>query len=309
MRLHYIEEEPSDFVMSAHVFGGVSSASCSNYTLKRTATNNADQYGQEAAEVVRSNFYVDDLLKSVDNPKTAMILVKNVVDMCKSGGFHLTKFISNNRELLISIPEDQRRNDVKNADLIGDLPAEKALGIQWNISDDSFTFNIQVNRRPLTKRKMLSIISSIYDPLGLASPFVLEGRQLLQSLCNQLVLWDNVVGPELRKDCKRWEQKLKGVQDIHISRCIKPHMFGKIVETSLHYFSDASEKGYGQCSHIQLVNDEGKIHCSLLVGKSRVTPKKFMSTPRLELTAAVLSVRMVCLIKKELNLGNITERF
>ena len=126
---HNIEEEPSDFAMCAHVFGGVSSASCSNYALKRSATDNADQYGQEAEEVVRSNFYVDDLLKSVDNPKTAMILVKNVVDMCKSGGFHLTKFISNNRELLISIPKDQRRNGVKNADLIGDLPAEKTLGM------------------------------------------------------------------------------------------------------------------------------------------------------------------------------------
>ena len=86
-------------------------------------------------------------------------------------------------------------------------------------------------------------------------------------------------------------------------------MFGKIVETSLNHFSDASEKGYGQCSYIQLVNDEGKIHCSLLVGKSKVTPKKFLSNPRLELTAAVLSVKMACLIKKELNLGNITERF
>ena len=94
---HNIEEEPSDFAMCAHVFGVVSSASCSNYALKRTATNNADQYGPEAAEVARSNLYVDDLLKSVHNPKTAMILVKNVVDMCKCGGFHLTEFISNNR--------------------------------------------------------------------------------------------------------------------------------------------------------------------------------------------------------------------
>ena len=94
---HNIEEEPSDFAMCAHVFGGVSSASCSNYALQKTATNNADQYGQEAAEVVRSNFYVDDLLKSVDNPTTAVILVKNVVVMCKSGEFHLTKFISSNR--------------------------------------------------------------------------------------------------------------------------------------------------------------------------------------------------------------------
>ena len=93
---HNIEEKPSDFAMCTHVFGGTSSASCSNYALKRTATDNADQYGQEAAEVARSNFYVDDLLTSVDNPKTAMILVKNVADMCKSGGFHLTKFTSNN---------------------------------------------------------------------------------------------------------------------------------------------------------------------------------------------------------------------
>ena len=165
-----------------------------------------------------------------------MILVKNAVDMCRRGGFHQTKFISNNRELLMSIPEDQRRNGVKNADFIDDLPNEKALGIQWNIPDDSFTFNIQVNKRPLTKRKILSIISSIHDPLGLASPFVLEGKELLQTLCNKHVQRDDVVGPELRKDWKRWEQKLKSVENIHISSCIKPDMFGKIVETSLHHF-------------------------------------------------------------------------
>ena len=51
-----------------------------------------------------------------------MILVKNVVDMCKSSEFNQTKFISENRELFKSIPADQRRNGVKNADLIGDLP-------------------------------------------------------------------------------------------------------------------------------------------------------------------------------------------
>ena len=112
--------------MCIHVFCGISSASCSNYALKRTATGNADQYWQEAAEVVRRNFYANDLLKYVDDPK-AMILVKHVE--CKSGRFHLTKFISNNRELLISIPEDQRRNGVKDADLTDDLPAEKVLGI------------------------------------------------------------------------------------------------------------------------------------------------------------------------------------
>ena len=73
---------------------------------------------------------------------------------------------------------------------------------------------------------------------------------MLQTLYNQHVQWDYVVGPELKKDWERWEQKLEGVEDIHILRCIKPHMFQKIVETNLHHSSDASDKGFGQCSYI-----------------------------------------------------------
>ena len=117
---------------------------------------------------------MNDLLKSVDDPKTAKILVKDAVSMYKSGGFDLTKFISNNKKLLMFIPENQRRYHLENADLIGDLPIEKALGIQWTIPEVSFTFIIQMNRRPLTKRKTLSIISSIYDLLEFPSSFVLE---------------------------------------------------------------------------------------------------------------------------------------
>ena len=117
---------------------------------------------------------MNDLLKSVDDPKTAKILVKDAVSMYKSGGFDLTKFISNNKKLLMFIPENQRRYHLENADLIDDLPIEKALGIQWTIPEVSFTFIIQMNRRPLTKRKTLSIISSIYDLLEFPSSFVLE---------------------------------------------------------------------------------------------------------------------------------------
>ena len=78
---------------------------------------------------------------------------------------------------------------------------------------------------------------------------------------------------------------------------------------SIHHFSDASENGYGQCSYLRLVNQDGKIHCSLLVGKSRVPPKKFVSIPRLELTAAVLSVKMACTLRKELGIKVAKEIF
>ena len=61
---------------------------------------------------------------------------------------------------------------------------------------------------------------------------------------------------------------------------------------SLHNFSDASEIGYGECSYLRVVDENENIYCSLIMGKERVDPKKLVSIPRLELVAAVLSVKI-----------------
>ena len=82
------------------------------------------------------------------------------------------------------------------------------------------------------------------------------------------------------------------LQDMNITRCIKPKIFDEVIHCSLHYFSDAYETGYGMSAYIRLVNAEGVVHCSLLVGKSRVAPLKSLSIPRLELTTATLSVKV-----------------
>ena len=110
--------------MCVHVFGGTSSPPCSNYVLKRASINAKDQFGKAATETLQDNFYVDDLLKSLDNERQAIELTKNVKAMCASGGFKLTKFLSNNKQVLHSIDEVDRREGVKDKDLIGDLPSE-----------------------------------------------------------------------------------------------------------------------------------------------------------------------------------------
>ena len=51
--------------MCVHLFGAVSSPSCANFALKQTVEDNAKVYGNEAAEIVKHDFYVDDLLKSI----------------------------------------------------------------------------------------------------------------------------------------------------------------------------------------------------------------------------------------------------
>ena len=79
--------------------------------------------------MIQNNFYVDDLLKSVEDLDTVKTLVKNVINMCRSGGFNLTMFISDSKELLIFIPEDKRRPGVKDSNLLRGMPVEKALGM------------------------------------------------------------------------------------------------------------------------------------------------------------------------------------
>ena len=125
-----LRKEPVDHEICVHVFGGTSSPSCSNYVLKRTSIDGKYQFGLKATKTLQNNFYVDDLLKSVAQEDQAIQLIKNVKAMCSSGGFKLTKFLSNNKRVLQCIPGKDRRKGVKDKDLIGCLPSEQALGVE-----------------------------------------------------------------------------------------------------------------------------------------------------------------------------------
>ena len=149
-----------------------------------------------------------------------------------------------------------------------ELPVERALGVQWAIESDTFRFRIILKDQPLTRRGILSTISSVYNPLGKAAPFLLVGKSILQDLCRTKLSWDEEIGEEYRQ---------------------------------IHNFSDASSTGYGQVTYLRIENEKGDIHCAFLMGKARVAPVKSMKIPRLELTAATVSVRVGEMIAKELD--------
>lgn len=92
---------------------------------------------------------------------------------CQLSFFLLTKWISNNRDVLAKIPEEFRAKNVKDLNLDQDLlPVERVLGVQWCIQSDAFKFKIVLQQRPLTKRGILATMSSVYDPLGILSPVI-----------------------------------------------------------------------------------------------------------------------------------------
>ena len=221
--------------------------------------------------------------------------------LCQRGGFNLTKFISNSREVLANIDGSLLAKSIKDIDISKDqLPIDRTLGVIWLINNDEIGFRIEFTDKPLTRRGILSTICSIYDPLGLASPFLLEGRRILQQLVKQKLDWDEQIPSPQRVCWEKWRHDICQLKSRTIPRCYKPKGFGEIINTSLHCFPDASNEGYGVGSYLRFVNEEGSIATSLVMGKSRVAPIKQISVPRMELTAAVVSVRVSRLLQKEL---------
>ncbi len=96
----------------------------------------------------------------------------------------MSKWISNSRAVLAAIPPEDRAKEVKELDLSKDqLPLERALGLQWFVQLDAFKFNITISDRAHTRRGILSVVSSIYDPIGFLCPLILPAKLLLQELC------------------------------------------------------------------------------------------------------------------------------
>ncbi|XP_059085647.1 uncharacterized protein LOC131882509 [Tigriopus californicus] len=167
-----------EFRLAVHLFGGVSSPSCANFALQKTARDHVARYGGETTSTVLNNFYVDDLLKSVKSVEKAQTLQKELVQLCAKGGFKLTKFISNCVEVMNLIPQDLRAPSLDaRVELKIDGVVERALGVLWSVDRDCLEYFVLPEQDLSMKRKLLSTISSVCDPLGMVAPAVLPARQ------------------------------------------------------------------------------------------------------------------------------------
>ena len=190
-----LDQEPVDYRMEVHLFGATSSPACSNFALRKVAEDNIGEYDEEVVKTVRKNFYVDDCLTSVESSSQAVNLAAQLRDLLSRGGFRLLKWFSNRPEVMETIPESERASSVLDLDLDkGRLPLERTLGLRWDMQQDMFIFDATLKSKPNTHRGILSLTSSIYDPLGFLAPIILPAKKLLQDLCKQRLDWDDLVG-------------------------------------------------------------------------------------------------------------------
>ena len=164
-----------------HIFGAKCCPACSSYALRRTAQDNKDSFPLEA-EVVERNFYMDDLFKSVPSLLEACSLQVGLVNLLSLGGFRLTKWISNDKHLLNAIPVKKQAQSVRTIGEEGILPAERALGVIWDVQKDVFLFKIKPKELVDTQGKVISLTASIFDPIGFLASFIVRAKIFLQSL-------------------------------------------------------------------------------------------------------------------------------
>ncbi|CAK9833693.1 hypothetical protein ANTRET_LOCUS10340 [Anthophora retusa] len=251
-------------------------------SLHQLADDEASQFPRTAT-ILKTDFYVDDLLTGARTYHEAESIRDEVVQLAKKGGLELRKWASNDSRLIRS-SEPRLDNTIVRLDA---TKTTSILGILWNPSHDSLNYTLKpINKiTRLTKRTILSQIAQLFDPLGLIGPVIVWAKLLMQQLWQLRVNWDECVPMDIATAWERYREQLPFLQNIEIPRETLVRGYDYV---ELHGFCDASEKAYGSCIYLRSTNRQGEITVRLVCSKSRVAPLKNISLPRLELCGAVL---------------------
>ena len=189
-------------------------------TLKQLAIDESHRF-PKTSKAALSDFYVDDILSGANSVNDVISLQKELTAMLNAGGMHLRKWCSNCPELLKNIPQCDLELVPTNDDNSANSTI-KTLGIIWNPSTDNLSFKIhkKLNLPPFTKRKVISDIASLFDPLGLLSPVIVKAKMFMQTLWSTKVDWDTPLSNGLQNYWSSYSEMLEDVRILETKRCM-----------------------------------------------------------------------------------------
>ncbi|XP_052749871.1 uncharacterized protein LOC128200456 [Galleria mellonella] len=268
------------YQLNTVTYGTASAPYLSMRCLRQLAYETTDDV---IARVIIEDFFVDDLITGDDDPVILSNICENVSTVLKSGCFPLRKWTFNH-DVNIKTSKELA---------IGEYCQNKTLGLGWQVDKDELHFTTSLENKPIiTKRTIMSIISQIYDPLGLLSPTIIIAKIMLQKLWLLKIDWDDVVPIDIECQWNQFLNTLSHLPELRIPRYV---MSEDKQTCELHIFTDASQDAYGACAYIRTYNSDSDlpITIKLLCAKSKIAPVKTVCTiPRLELCGALLGARL-----------------
>ena len=131
--------------------------------------------------------------------------------------------------------------------------------------------------------------------LGFAAHETITASALLQDISKAKSDWDEPLEEGFLISFRSRTNHLPSLAQLRLPRCYFPREMGGFkCKLQLHISSNTSEVGYGTSVYLRVDDLAGFKHCSLVKGKARNAPFKFVSIQRLELQAAVASTRKRC---------------
>ncbi|GFY76449.1 integrase catalytic domain-containing protein [Trichonephila inaurata madagascariensis] len=275
--------------------------SCSPYLLGATIRfhlQNVPHNFEKTATLLLESFYVDNCVTSVDDHE------------------ELEKFIEESKTVLSTAKFELRGwehsySDLESYDL---LPPEgksiSVLGLRWHLKTYSLTIDLRdcvEDDTPVTKRKILSTVHKIFDPLGFTCPVTLGPKVLLQECWKLKVSWDTELPASISKKFERWRKELSKLNKIEIPRCLIPSRNAP-GNLTFHVFCDASKIAYAACVFLRC-ESENSTTCQLIQARCRVAPMKSLSIPRLELLACSIGARLSQSVSIDMKLENLPKIF
>lgn len=307
LRFLWWEGEEGKFKIYRHrrvVFG----ASCSPFLLGAVLElhlQNVKPEYQEIARKLLKSLYVDNCVSSVDSVQQYEEFKKVSTGMLSDAKMELRQW------------ECSAGHDSRVGSSSGDCGLGRegcvaqaltgVLGIIWNKEEDSLKIEIPKNPLPekLTKRTILSVAHQIFDPLGFLSPVTLIPKLLIQKAWESKSSWDEDLEGGLKKEFISWWSEIRKLEAVSVTR----HAYGNLgAKLQLHTFCDASKNAYAAVIFLRS-EDENGVKIRILQAKSRVSPLKVVTIPRLELLGCVIAARLTARVKEALTLEDVPTHY
>lgn len=299
------DRDPLTYQMNVMIFGAVCSPSMAQFVKNENSKMLNDP---EIEFAMTKLHYVDDYLDGSKDEDLAINKIQKIISVHKNSGFEMVNWMCNSQKVLNALPVEVLSNQNKNLNLENG-ESERVLGLNWNSQKDCFVFSTNFEKldsdivegtKVPTKRQVLQVAMSIFDPLQFLAPLMIKVKILLQEIWRSGIIWDTEILEAQQVKWRLWLKELQHINDFEISR----RYFVSMVDdgnTQLHIFGDASEKGYAAVAYLRHEGDH-HIQLSFVSGKAKVAPLKHMTVPRLELQAALLASRLATSILTDLSL-------
>lgn len=264
-----------------------------NHHLKKIIEENisrSSKYSSSHLCKLHKSFYVDNCVTSVQNKD------------------ELDEFIKQSKEVMAQAGFDLRGWEYTVQEECEEIYLSSVLGLIWNRTEDTIQLNMKkienISTEKITKKLMLSLVNSVFDPIGFAQPALLSPKLLLQQTWLLKLEWNDEVPEDIKKQFLQWLSEINILMYLKIPRWFTDFTHDSVKTWSLHTFCDASQSAYATVIFLRSDSSEG-VCVRLVQAKTRITPLKKLTIPRLELLATTIGVRLLKTVLKNFEQENI----